>query len=124
MIGEDRTISQWDELSLEEREIEHAVDEAIETKRKIAKIEDKYEELFANTTRLAERLEKFSKNENDTYMFEDIQWQIRQKQKDVFHYLDDEKDELKKRIKKMEDRDNEIFYEKKKMLVEEEYDGN
>lgn len=124
MIGEDRTISQWDELSLEEREIEHAVDEAIETKRKIAKIEDEYEKLFTNTTRLAERLEKFSKNENDRYMFEDIQWQIRQKQKDVFHYLDDEKDELQKRIKKMEDRDNEIFYEKKKMLVEEEYDGN
>ncbi|WP_321386461.1 DUF3958 family protein [uncultured Enterococcus sp.] len=124
MIEENKTINQWDELSLEERKIENAMDEAAEMKRKIARIEDDYEELFAHTTHLAERLDKFSKNESDRYLFEDIQWQIRQKQKDVFHYLEDEKDTLQKELKELEDRDNEIFYEKKKMLVEEEYDGN
>ncbi|MHC5217075.1 DUF3958 family protein [Enterococcus sp. LJL128] len=114
-----KKINQWDGLLLEERNVENALDEAIETQRKMDKLEDKYSELFYRVNHLVSRLDQFIGNDQEKQMTEELRWQVQQKKKAVFFHLEEEKEKFLKETKELQDQEDLIYYQKKRLLIEE-----
>jgi flagellar capping protein FliD len=110
--------SKWDNLLLEEKQIENELDEMIQVQRDTQRIEENYHELFFQGNQLIDRLERFVGE--DTYEIEELQWQSKQKQQGILYHLEDQKEQLHKEQRRIEDRQNELFYEKKRVLIEKE----
>lgn len=110
--------SDWDDLLLKERQVENELDEITQVQRDAQQIEEQYEELFFYGSQLIDRLETFV--EAEKYAVEDLQWSTKQKQQGILYHLDDQKDQIHKEKRTIEDQQDELFYEKKRVLAETE----
>lgn len=110
--------SEWDDLLLKERQVENELDEITQVQRDAQRIEEQYEELFFYGSQLIDRLETFVKAEK--YAVEDLQWSTKQKQQGILYHLDDQKEQIHKEKRMIEDQQDDLFYEKKRILAETE----
>lgn len=110
--------SRWDDLLVEERKIEHELDEMIQVQRDTQRIEENYQELFFQGNQLMDRLGHFVAKDRDE--IEELQWQSKQKQQGILYHLENQKEQVHKEQRKIEDRQDELFYEKKRVLADKE----
>ncbi|MGL4695617.1 DUF3958 family protein [Enterococcus larvae] len=106
------------ELEQEENRIAHEHYRAEQTEKEMSKLRTDYEGLFYKSTQLFLKLEKLFHKSQTRYVFTELFSEVKREEQDIFERIDGEKAALHLKKKELEQRENEIYYEKRRLKEE------
>lgn len=107
-------------LALEEEENRIANEryKAKQTEQEMKKLSKDYERIFTRSGQLFYKLEKIFQKSQAKSIFTEIFSDIQREEQDIFERIDKEKIVLTQKEKALEKRENEIYYEKRRLREE------
>ncbi|MGC6767248.1 DUF3958 family protein [Enterococcus sp. LJL128] len=105
------------ELEQEENRVANAHYKAEQTEREMNRIQEGYEGIFHQSSHLFFKLEEMFHESRSKPVFDEICTEVKMEQERIFERMEEEKDILIRRKKEFESRENEIYYEKRRMMV-------
>lgn len=115
-----KTFQTLDHLELIERKLSYQINELEDDKKVVERIEDCYQEIFSNLQHSFDEICHFLGNSRKIHIYSEIFDDIKREEFQISENLHDQKDTMNKEYRALEEQEREIFYEKKKLLFEEE----
>ncbi|WP_321385223.1 DUF3958 family protein [uncultured Enterococcus sp.] len=105
-------------LEQEENRVANEHYKAKQTTKEMKKLKKDYEGIFARSAQLFSRLEKMFQKSQTKYIFGELFSEIKSEEQDIFERIDKEKTMLTQKKEDLEKRENEIYYEKRRLRKE------
>ncbi|MGK0551356.1 DUF3958 family protein [Enterococcus faecalis] len=113
-----------EKIQQEERHLGNELDQIESETTQLQHMTEKYEAFFYQTSTLfTEMTERFSQNEFHWYVSEQSE-QLHYQQQTIFNELADEQHQRRKQKSTLEDRQDDLFYQRKPLLANQEEPKN
>lgn len=106
------------ELEKEENRVANEHYKAKQTEKEMKKLKGEYEGIFSHSTELFLKLEKMFQKSQTKHVFGELFSEIKKEEQDIFDRMDSEKVVLVQKKEDLEQRENEIYYEKRRLKEE------
>jgi hypothetical protein len=105
-------MSKLEEIQLQKAKIEHKKEELLDLKREIRSTEEEYEEYFFYQKQLFSDLqEEFAQSQTDM-LYQDMAEEIKWQSQGIQEFLEDQHQEFSKQIRNLEDKQDELYWQK------------
>lgn len=107
-------------IQQKERQLEYDLEQMEDETRHLKQLEEEYEDFFYHTSTVyTEMEEQFEQNDFNWYLSDRLDG-LRHQRLHIFGDLDEEQQQLHKQQQTITDTQNELFYERKTLLANEE----
>ncbi|MGC6769856.1 DUF3958 family protein [Enterococcus sp. LJL128] len=112
---------QWEELARAERQLVYEKEELEDKKRSIDRLDEAYQEHFFQTAALFQSAyDLIAGEKEDQYLVEECAEQIQRKQRNLSEMMEEEQENIAKEHYSLNEKEDELFYQKKRWMTEKE----
>lgn len=116
-------MNKLDAIQLQKRQIECEKEELEYTKRDFQQTEENYEAFFHRQKELLNGLQEEFDHSQTNMVYKNVVHEIHRQSRGIQKILHDHQHELKQQVNRLEDRQNELDWQERRIAVEEK-DGN
>jgi hypothetical protein len=112
-------MNKLEDIQIQKHRIEREKEELEYTQRGLQQIEEDYEAYFSHQKKLFDNLQEEFADSQTAMVYQDMRHQIHWQSRGIQDFLNEQQHELKKQVTVLEDKENELAWQERRIAMEE-----